>query len=122
MKTFLAVLAAALAVLFSGCASSGTKIDPAAVQRIEKGKTTKAKLLAMFGAPLSASLLGDGREVLVWSYAHARVKAATVIPVVGIFAGGADTDTQTLQVILDERKVVQDFTSNTGRIETRTGG
>ncbi len=115
------LVVAVFAALFQGCASSGTKIDPAAVSQIERGVTTKAQLVAALGNPISASMLGNGRELLVWSYAQTRVKGRTFIPVVGAFAGGADTKMETLQVILDSDKVVEDYLWNNSQIETKTG-
>jgi outer membrane protein assembly factor BamE (lipoprotein component of BamABCDE complex) len=67
MKSILIVTFIACAALFSGCASAGTKVDQAAVSKIQKGKTSKAEVVALLGSPMSASLTGDGKEVLVWS-------------------------------------------------------
>jgi outer membrane protein assembly factor BamE (lipoprotein component of BamABCDE complex) len=123
-KSILLVLALVVsaALLQTGCASSvGRQIDLSQVTRIEKGKTTKAELLQMFGSPMSVALMGDGKEALIWHYTTSKVKGSTFIPVVGMMSGGADTQMTMLQVILNKEKVVDDFTHNVGNIESRMG-
>ena len=108
--------------MLAGCASAGNKIDPDAVSKIEKGVTTKAQVIALLGNPMSVSLLGDGREMLFWSYARTRLKGATFVPVVGLFKGGSNTNTNAVQVLLNKDKIVEDFTSNDSTIESKMGG
>jgi outer membrane protein assembly factor BamE (lipoprotein component of BamABCDE complex) len=121
MKPAFFALTVLITAFLGGCASVGTKIEQASIEKIEKGKTTKTELIAAFGTPMTASLLGDGRESMMWVYSKAKVKGATFIPVVGAFAGGSETSTQMLQVILNKDKVVEDFTTNNSKMEMRMG-
>jgi len=64
------ILAAALAVLLVGCASSGSKMDTANLDRIEVGETTQQEMIEMFGQPLGQNYTEDGRLALTWHYVH----------------------------------------------------
>ena len=94
MVRFSAILAVSLAL--AGCVSSGTKVDPDAVASFQRGVTTLSDVEARLGPPTALSTALDGSMVAVYSYAHASTRAATFIPVVGLFAGGADVHGQTV--------------------------
>lgn len=115
------ILIAFASTLSIGCASAGTMVEQSAVEQIERGKTTKAEVLALLGPPMSNSLMGDGREMMIWSYTYAQAKTASFIPVVGIFAGGTEMDMTTFQVIFDENDIVEDYLWSQGQIESRMG-
>lgn len=122
MKSIIIVLTLiSCAVLVDGCASAGTKIEQSSVSQIQKGKTTKPEVIALLGAPMSASLMGDGKEMMMWSYAQTQIKGATLIPIVGIFAGGSNTKMTTFQVILNKDKIVEDYLWNDSNIEAKMG-
>ena len=122
MKSILTVLALISCVaLVGGCASAGTKVEQSAVAQIQKGKTTKTEVIALLGAPMSASLMGDGKEMMMWSYAQTQIKGATLIPIVGIFAGGSNTKMTMFQVILNKDKIVEDYLWNDSNIEAKMG-
>jgi outer membrane protein assembly factor BamE (lipoprotein component of BamABCDE complex) len=122
MKTKLlaSLLGLALLALF-GCASAGTKIDQSATAKIQKGVTTKEQVVALLGAPMSDTLMGDGREMMMWSYAQTQVKGATFIPVVGLFAGGSDTKMTMFQVVLNKDKIVEDCLWSNSSFEAKMG-
>ena len=116
------VLILIFAVAAGGCASatSGRQIDQAVAAQVQKGDT-KAKVIALLGSPSSASLTGTGKEMLVWVFARSSVKGATFVPVVGLFAGGADMQLTTFQVVLGPDKLVEETLWNEGTTETRMG-
>lgn len=104
----------------AGCASAGTKIEASAANKITKGQT-KAQVISQLGQPNSASLTGNGKEMLQWSYARSSVKGATFIPIVGLFAGGANVQLTTFQVVLGPDKLVEDTLWNNGSTDSRMG-
>jgi len=57
----------------SGWVEIGPDLDPAAVSRIEKGKTTAAELLAQLREPASQTLDVTGARLLVWFYYKDRL-------------------------------------------------
>jgi outer membrane protein assembly factor BamE (lipoprotein component of BamABCDE complex) len=121
MKNPIQLVILAVCLALAGCASAGVKVDSNAVAKIQKGVTTKAEVLALLGAPMTDTLAGDGREFMLWSYAHTQMKGATFIPVVGMFAGGSNTKMTTCQVILNKDKVVEDMLLSDGNIEAKMG-
>jgi hypothetical protein len=123
MKTkLLSCLFIGLVLSLFGCASAttGRRIDQAVAAQIHKGDT-KARVVELLGTPSNASLTGTGKEMLVWVFARSSVKGATFVPVVGLFAGGADTQLTTFQVVLGPDKLVEETLWNDGTTETRLG-
>ena len=121
MRDFVwSVLVAAMVVAtgLSGCAissSHGNKISAADVSRIVKGKTTRAELDAWFGPPLmeGPSAGAAFESMLVYGYYGGTVThdATSFVPIVGAFAGSADTSLQqqSLTVFLTKNGVVKDY-------------
>ena len=120
---------AVVMLLVSGCMSSGNPSvrDEAVTGQIQIGVTTKEEVRKLIGRPNSVSK-GSGNLTAasglpatpyaplalksnyeVWSYTHISIKtnAATFIPIVGLFAGGATSSVSSLTVYFDDKGVVQ---------------
>lgn len=108
-------------VLLSGCASYGNKIDSNYANSIEKGVTTEQEVVSAMGQPMTVSVTPDGLKLYYYIYTRSQAKASTFIPIVGAFAGGADTETQILQIWFDDAGVVQNFAYNKSNSEVKTG-
>lgn len=100
----------------SACASSGNKqiADTGAVAKIEEGKSTKADVRALVGEPTKVNFRNDNTEVWEYVYTRGQMRPATLIPVVGWFAGGMDTTGSTLTILFNKDNIVQKVGS--GRI------
>ncbi len=101
MKTALIVLAI---VMLPACASNygAQQVQNfGAYSDLEKGKTTKLDVHQKFGQPHDVDYFSTGESV--WTYFSVRMKmnAATLIPFVGLVAGGSDTDTTTASFFFD---------------------
>ena len=84
-----------VAILVSGCGtSSGTKIDEAQISQFKTGVTTRDQVIQALGPAASTVQKSDGTSALVYSHMDATVRGATFIPIVGMFAGGADVKSQ----------------------------
>ena len=94
VRAFLATLFLVLGV--SGCASSGHKIDPNNVGKIQIGVTSKDNMYTMFGSPLSQSYGPEGKLTMIWHYVY-----------VGPFGTGMKQ--QNLAVLFDEKEKVEKF-------------
>ncbi len=105
----------------AGCASAGTKADPNIVASFVRGQTTVADAEAALGEPNASTTASDGSTVLVYTYARSSVRAATFIPLVGGFVGGADTKTQSAVLRFGSDGKYIDFTTSTGNIGTGMG-
>jgi len=87
------ILMAALCLAACG-SSSGTKVDAAQMSQFKIGETTYDQVIQTLGPPASTVQKSDGARALVYSHVDANVRGATFIPVVGLFAGGADVKSQ----------------------------
>lgn len=108
-------------ILIVGCASVGRKIDQSAVNKIEKGKTTREQIGTLLGSPDHIMTLGNGDVMYSYGYMRATAKPATFIPIVGAFAGGADVQTQNLIVTFSPDGLVKNFMNSQGGTDTGTG-
>jgi hypothetical protein len=117
-------------MLFAGCASSTngtTALTDDNVKHITKGVTTRKDIETTFGPPYAVSITGGGKRVMTYMYSSSdmHIKPVTYIPVVGMFAGGSQTqvESRSLQIIVNENNVVEDFQFNdSGRNIDRSGG
>ncbi len=110
-----------LAGLLIGCASTGRKIDQSQVQTITKGETTKEQVVARLGSPDRIMKLGNGDTIFTYGYARVTAKPATFIPIVGAFAGGANTQYQSCAVTFGPDGIVKNITSMQGGTEANMG-
>src|SRR5216684_4527323 len=76
-----------LALAVAGCYSGGVKVTEQQVRKFEVGKTTYAEVVKELGPPTSVMSNSNGTRSASYSYVMAKAKAASFIPVVGLFAG-----------------------------------
>ena len=83
MKQVLAVLLLAIMVSLTGCATShmtqGRDFSSSQVQQIQKGKTTKRELIALFGQPFSKSVVDGDTEKWLYFYSDVTSKARSAV-------------------------------------------
>lgn len=118
--TLLAItLAAAAAILFNGCASTGQNFSSDKVSQIKKGETTEADLVQWFGPPENRSLNSEGNATLTWNYVESTVKGESFIPYAGHFLGGTRSKHKMLMVSLGSDRKVTSFNFTGGGTESR---
>ena len=110
----IAIIACAALVL-SGCVTMGNErmkgqTQESVATKITEGKTTKAEVVAAYGDAATVSFTDSGNEIWTYTYTRAVPTAQTFIPIVGIFAGGANTTTTGLVVLFDKNGVVSKYT------------
>jgi outer membrane protein assembly factor BamE (lipoprotein component of BamABCDE complex) len=116
----------AVTLSLAACASAGNQVlktaDADVVSRsITDGKSTKADVQASFGDPNDTSFTDGGNEIWKYTYAYATPTAVSFVPVVGIFAGGADVDKKTLVILFDKSGVVTKHTMSTSHEQVKRG-
>lgn len=119
--TALTFILAVVIITLSGCASVGTEMDTADFDKIEKGVTTRAEMVQMFGKPYTVGLNENGERTAHWIYSEARNRAGNFIPIVGALNMKIDQRLQQLVVIFDENDVVKSFTFNESESVSRAG-
>jgi outer membrane protein assembly factor BamE (lipoprotein component of BamABCDE complex) len=103
MKKLLLSVTIAATALLSGCYSQGHDFDSSKASQIQKGVTTEAELVHLFGAPTSRGLDENGMTMLTWSYTHADMATAY---------GLSEVKMKGLMVFLDKDGKVVKFSSN----------
>jgi hypothetical protein len=122
-----------LAIVLSLCAcySGGVKVTEQQVKKFEVGKSTYTDVVKDLGPPTGVTAKSDGTRTASYIYSMAKAKAASFIPVVGLFAGGADVRTTTTMFRFDAGGILLDYTTGdtslaagagaTGRATPREG-
>jgi outer membrane protein assembly factor BamE (lipoprotein component of BamABCDE complex) len=123
MKRFLIL---AIAVLLGACASAGSmqlkeESGTTVATKIFEGKTTRGEVQSMYGQPSQTTFTDAGNEIWTYRYAYATPKAMNFVPIVGIFAGGADVQSKELVVMFDKNNVVSRFTMRESQQEVVRG-
>lgn len=98
----LSVLLTAGCVLIAGCATSGVKIDPNAVNSFKPGVTTLADAEARLGQPSQTTHNSDGTTTLDYIFGSSKVSASTFIPFAGAFVGHTDSQSQITELMFDK--------------------
>lgn len=118
MKILICLLAGAM--LLNGCVSYGRKIDPSKVAQIKTGETTRAQVLQLIGSPDQVTSSGGGVMIFNYMFVRATPTAATYVPIVGAFAGGAHVQNEMVMVTFTN-DVVSALTSSYGGNDTGMG-
>ena len=109
----------------SGCSTSGNQNlkneTPQSLQsKIIKNKTTKTELLSKLGEPDTRTTLDDGNEQWKYFMSNNQFSATTFIPVVGLFTGGSQTQSKTLEIDF-KGETVSKWTFSSDNNNTKTG-
>jgi outer membrane protein assembly factor BamE (lipoprotein component of BamABCDE complex) len=119
MKQLLSL--ALMASLLASCATVGRKLDQASVDKIKKGETTREEVIRLIGSPDQVTRLGNGDTTLTYMYVRATPKPESFIPIVGVFAGGANVQNQMVMVTFGPDGIVKDIISTYGATESGVG-
>lgn len=115
------IIALSVMIIIVGCVSSGTKVSQQQLTQFEVGKTTEAQVIAALGEPTSRSVSTDGTKTDVYQHISAHANAASFIPVVGIFAGGAKSTADTAVLHFDQTGILVSTSSATAHTNVNTG-
>ena len=101
-----------LTVILAGCVTAGNPSvkDESKTSQIHKGVTTKQEVKELLGMPQSITT-SDGVETWGYSYVHAQATGVSYIPIVGIFAGGATSESNSISLEFNEDDVVKKITT-----------
>ena len=113
MRRFL--VAAALLLVASAAAGKPVTADDAAQFKV--GVATETDVEARLGKPMVSTKSSDGTAVLVYYAGKTHVKAATFIPVVGLFAGGVQSNTAALTFVLDANGVLKSSSASQSSLD-----
>lgn len=106
MKQFALMTTLALCAALGACASGGTQVSQEAATQFVEGKTTETEIVAKLGKPTSVAI-SNGARSIGYAGAQYNIKAASFIPIVGLFAGGADVQVTSVVYEIDKSGVLQ---------------
>ena len=112
----------AVTISLVGCVTIGRQLDQNSVESIRKGETTKEEVVKLLWSPDQITRDSNGNTIMMYLYMRMTTKAASFIPVVGMFAGGANTQNQTVIIVVGQNGIVSDITSSQGSSESGFGG
>lgn len=118
-------LAVALAVILTGCASSGnqklkSETETSVQSKIHEGKTTKVEVKTLFGSPDAVSYTDGGNEIWKYSFAKVKVNGTSFIPFYGLFHNGTNGTKKELTILFKDN-TVQKYTMAESAINTKSG-
>ena len=114
-------LALVVSLFIAGCASSGTQVSQNAAMQFKEGITTEAQIVSKLGPPTGVTISSGGIKTITYTGAQAQVKAASFIPIVGLFAGGSDVVVTTAAYQLGTDGILQKVDYSTANTSTGMG-
>ncbi len=111
----------ALAAALTGCVATGTKVSNEQALEFVRGSTTVRDVVAKLGQPTSRVTLANGESMLLYQYGEVQYRAATFVPIVGLFAGGADVRSNSVSFRFDAEGKLIDHTSAESQQGVGTG-
>jgi len=101
-----------LCFILSGCVTVGKKVNQANINHIEKGRTTKAEVVELFGQPNNVSFNQDNHLIFTYIGSRANNTVWNFIPVVSTIHSKIDVKSQKLTItFLDDIVQTYNFTS-----------
>jgi hypothetical protein len=97
------------------------RMQESALQHFQKGVTTEAEVIQALGPPQISTSNSDGTRSVAYVYTHAEAKAASFIPIVGLFAGGATGNVNTVRFTFDAGGKLQGYESSHTDTDVKTG-
>ncbi len=87
------------------------------VAQFKVGVATEADVIGKLGKPMMVGTNTEGTTVVTYGSTHARPKAATFVPIVGLFAGGTTGETTAIVFTFGPDGLLKNATTNTSNID-----
>ncbi|MDA8416686.1 MAG: outer membrane protein assembly factor BamE [Betaproteobacteria bacterium] len=122
----LMVGAVAMACCITGCASTGNESIRAESgdtlkSKIVEGRTTRAQIQELFGAPTTTSFTDSGLEIWTYSFTKMSADAISYVPIVNMFGASSSGTKKSLVVMFDKQNIVQRYAINESAVTQKTG-
>ncbi len=119
------IVAAMMATLLAGCASSGNgklknETEVSMQSKLKEGITTKTQVKDMLGSPDNVSFTDGGKEIWKYSFAKVKVDGTSFIPLYGLFHNGTNGTKKELTVLFKD-DTIEKYTMSESAISTKTG-
>ncbi len=119
-KMALALVVAAISFASIPCAAAPKAITADQVAAFKPGVANYADVVRAFGRPMTVTTRSDGTTVIAYSVIRDSVKAATFVPVVGLFAGGAKASMSYASFVFGADGVLQSSETSDSKFDCST--
>ena len=125
-EIYTATISLLIGALLSGCASVGNTVlkkesEASVQQKIVQGKTSKAEIKAMFGAPASTTFTDGGLEIWTYDLTDMHDDPQNFIPVVNLFGRSYGGTKKELVIAFDDNGIVKKFSMTESPVSVKTG-
>lgn len=103
-----------------GCATVGREVNQCNAEKLQKGVTTKAEVIKIFGQPNSQSFNQEGRVVFTYLGTQVRSTAWNFIPVVSAVHSEMKMTNQILTITFKD-DVVEEYNFSTSDTPVKYG-
>jgi hypothetical protein len=117
-KIELKACAIGVIAILCGCASIGTDVKDSQLSAFQIGVTTRSDVIRTLGPPESEAVSSSGDRSMVYAETHFHTKAASFIPIVGLFAGGAKGQSSSVVLRFDRNGRLAEVTNSRTDVDT----
>lgn len=110
----------AITYLLAGCAATGVQVSAEAAMQFKEGTSTETQIVGRLGKPTTVTI-SNGLKFITYTGMQYQTKAATFIPIVGVFAGGADYTMSIATYQIGHDGILQKVTYTSSGSGTRMG-
>lgn len=109
-----------LCLSFVGCATVGKQVNQSNAEKLQKGVTTKAEVIKIFGQPSSQSFNQAGKVIFTYIGCQVKNTAWNFIPVVSVFHSEMKMNNQVLTITFKD-DVVEEYNFSTSDTPVKYG-
>ena len=124
INNFISVLI--ITLLITGCSTTTNRTlkrisEPQIETQLIVGQTTKKDITMLYGQPYDIEVLPKNEERWVYEIIKKVAKPLNFVPIVSLFLGGTDNETQRLKIYFNESGYLTKYILSTHEGETNTG-
>lgn len=125
-EIYTATISLLIGALLSGCSSVGNTVlkkesEASVQQKIVQGKTSKAEIKAMFGAPASTTFTDGGLEIWRYEMNEMHADPQNFIPLAIYFGSSYGGTKKELVIAFDDNGIVKKFSMTESPVSVKTG-
>lgn len=103
-----------------GCATVGREVNQGNAEKLQKGVTTKAEVIKIFGQPNSQTFNQDGKVVFTYIGSQIKNTAWNFIPVVSVVHSEMKMNTQVLSITFKD-DIIEEYNFSTSDTPIKYG-
>lgn len=121
MRTFTIAVVATVFLALAACSTVGTKVEQKDVEGFTKGVTTYQEVVSRLGTPDQVTTDSEGQKSILYFHMENRIKAAGLIPVVGLLFSGGHSESRLAQFKFDRAGRLVDYSMSENVQDVNSG-